>query len=476
MPLEPLGLLPTFRDPSGSVEIRASEVVRLVYASAAPAALEFLDLPLAHQLVIEGSLIATRAPAGEALAGEGPSQPLLLHHDRVSFISYPWEWPTALWTAAAELTLDLNERLVKQGWILKDATPMNILFRGSVPVFVDVLSIQPLDRTKPIWYPYAQFVRMFLLPLLAHARLGWPLQATLMRGDGYDPEDLTKALPWFQKIRQPALSLVTLPMLLSRRKPATNDSPNSAPASPAFIRSNPELTTLIIAKSIRTLRRRLRQVVPGRRSSVWSEYTATAAHYTAEDHAHKQTFIENALAACRPSHVLDVGCNTGVYSNLAADAGAEVVAIDSDMQALDRLAVSAAASRKSILPLCVDLARPTPAAGWRNEETASFLDRCEGHFDTVMMLAVLHHLLLRSQIPMGHIANLCSRLTTNNLIVEWVPPRDPMFRELVRGREELYSGITEDALRDTFAQYFATISTQTLRNGRVLYHMRSMAH
>ncbi len=111
-------------------------------------------------------------------------------------------------------------------------------------------------------------------------------------------------------------------------------------------------------------------------------------------------------------------------------------------------------SGKKILPLCVDLAHPTPAAGWENREYASFLSRCAGHFDTVMMLAVLHHLLLRNQIPLDRIAVLCSNLTTRHLILEWVPASDPKFQELLRGRDAIYGHITEAAFREEFAVYF----------------------
>jgi SAM-dependent methyltransferase len=170
--------------------------------------------------------------------------------------------------------------------------------------------------------------------------------------------------------------------------------------------------------------------------------------------------------------VLDVGCNTGVYSNLAADAGAEVVSIDTDMQAVDRLCTSLKGSDKNILPLCVDLARPTPAAGWENRENASFLSRCAGHFDTVMMLAVLHHLLLSNQVPMERIAGLCSSLTTRWLILEWVPPSDPKFRELLRGRDAIYAHISEVAFRDAFAEYFTTLDEVTLANERIMLWLR----
>jgi ribosomal protein L11 methylase PrmA len=167
--------------------------------------------------------------------------------------------------------------------------------------------------------------------------------------------------------------------------------------------------------------------------------------------------------------VLDVGCNTGTYSLLAAELDAKVVAIDSDPQTVDRLCRRGA---KNILPLCVDLAFPTPAIGWENREYPSFLSRCAGKFDTVMMLAVLHHLLLSSQIPLDHIATLCHRLTTDCLIMEWVPPTDAKYIEIIRGREAIYSHITEAAFREAFAAYFSVIDELTLANGRILFHLQ----
>jgi hypothetical protein len=160
-----------------------------------------------------------------------------------------------------------------------------------------------------------------------------------------------------------------------------------------------------------------------------------------------------------------------VYSELAADAGAAVVAIDTDEQTVDQLCRRLQGSHKNVLPLVADLASPTPAVGWRNRESASFLRRACGFFDGVIMLAVIHHLLLHDHIPLAEVAQLCSTLTTRTLIMEWVPPTDPMFRELVRGRDHIFAAITESAFRACFGAYFETMSEHTLGNGRILFHL-----
>src|SRR5579875_3717946 len=161
----PLG---TFRDPAGSLQFAGDRVLRRVRQAQADAALRFLESDLAADWVAQGRLIESRLVQAEG-------DEAILEHPRVFFPSYPWEWTPSAWIAAAELTLDLCEALLDRGWILKDATPLNVLFRGTTPVFVDVLSIEKRDSESPVWLAYAQFVRTFLLPLLAHQYLGWPL-------------------------------------------------------------------------------------------------------------------------------------------------------------------------------------------------------------------------------------------------------------------------------------------------------------
>jgi SAM-dependent methyltransferase len=478
----------TFRDPAGSLELRPDAAYRLIRWPDSEEILDFLATPLAAALVDQQRLVAsTPVPDPDSRSRTAPAATtLLLRHPRIPFASYPWEWPPALWLAAAENTLDLCADLVREGWILKDATPLNVLFLGRQPIFVDVLSIARLDASQPIWFAYAQFVRMFLLPMLAYARLGWPLHGAISQRNGYEPEDLYPALPLFARLTQPALSAVTLPHLLSKRKPAAPPNAAAATSAPRKLGklADPELTRHILLKTLDRLRRQMRHVTPAARASNWTGYTGTATHYVEDDHARKRDFVARALDRARPRNVLDVGCNTGVYARLAAATGASVVAIDTDLQTVDRLAVSLKDTDTDILPLCVDLSNPTPAAGWLNLENPSFLDRATGttaadraaglagtpHFDTVMMLAVIHHLLLHNQVPLDRIAALAASLTSRHLILEWVPPTDPRFQDLLRGRDALYAHLTEDAFRAAFLPYFTVESELTLANGRILFH------
>lgn len=449
----------TFRDPAGSLRIEGDRVLRTVRGEYAATAIQFLCSTIAQRWVETGRLIPT-----EILdRPDGADVSVRMEHPRIFFPSYPWEWTPGQWTAAAELTLDLCEGSLEQGLVLKDATPLNVLFDGSQPVFIDVLSIEARDTTSPIWLAYAQFVRTFLLPLAAHKYLGWPLAASLQKRDGYEPADLYPYLSITQRWTTPFRSLVTLPYLLERRKNS------SSLTSTNRWKQSPEVATAMLRRNLRTLRKTLHTLIPSDRESRWSSYTQTADHYSDADAAQKQAFVGTVLETIRPLTVLDLGANTGVYSRIAAEDGARVVAWDTDIAACEQNWRLAQTGKLPVQVLVADPARPTPAAGWMNAESQSLLDRAHKRFDCVLMLGFIHHLLLADQIPLDSIAELVRSLTIRWAIVEWVPPTDPRFAELLRGRDSIYGHLNEAAFLDAFENCFSVVQREQLNNGRILF-------
>jgi ribosomal protein L11 methylase PrmA len=229
-----------------------------------------------------------------------------------------------------------------------------------------------------------------------------------------------------------------------------------------------DLSSLILRRTIRKMRKQLRALTPPVHASRWSDYTETASHYNSGDHAAKQTFVRTSLNSIRASHVLDVGANTGVYSRIAAECGASVIAWDPDVSATELHYQAASRDNLPILPLVADFARPAPAIGWRNAEYASLLARAKGRFDCVLMLGVLHHLLVAEQIPLAQIIDQLAEITTRWAVLEWVPQEDSQFTGLCRGREELYAHLTEGNFLQLLGERFATRSREQLPNGRTL--------
>jgi SAM-dependent methyltransferase len=187
----------------------------------------------------------------------------------------------------------------------------------------------------------------------------------------------------------------------------------------------------------------------------------------------KERFVREALDLAGPRTVLDVGANEGLFSFLAAQRGASVVAVDSDPAVVGTMWRQAQARSLDVLPLVVDLTRPTPAIGWRNQECDSFLQRASGHFDMVMMLAVLHHMLVTERVPLEEILSLAAELTRDYLLIEFVAPADPRFQRLVRGREALHGDLTFERFEAAAAAHFELVKSLRIEGlHRCLYLFR----
>ena len=449
----------TFRDPQGRLYREGDRILRKIYPASADQVLSWIRCPLAQKWMREGRLVRT-----EVLVDEEAEGPLLLEHEPIFFPSYPWEWTAGQWKQAASLTLDLCEEALDSGYVLKDATPLNLLFSGSRAVLVDVLSVERRDASNPLWMAQAQFVRTFLLPLAGYIHLGWPLAATKERRDGYEPADLAPWLSCMRGWRQPLRSLVTIPLLLQK-----NIFEKSAKARSWRPHMSEEVSACVLRQTVRATRRQLDALILPALSTRWSGYAENAGHYRAEDHARKQGFLRSALDRIRPGQVLDIGANTGTYSRIAAQMGAEVVAWDSDVRATEINWQKARDAGLPILPIVADFARPTPALGWRNAESESLLARTEGKFDCVLMLGILHHLLLADQIPLVSIVDQLARISKRWAVLEWVPPNDSQFASLCRGRYALYAHLNEDYFLRMVSESYSVCDHVRLANDRTLW-------
>jgi SAM-dependent methyltransferase len=474
----------SFRDPAGQLFRFPGRIVRAVLPAGSADLDAFLASAAARSFTQAGSLVRTEAISPQRLAeavGAERAQPLLaafpgatfLEHETIPFPSFPYEWPPEMLHAAASLTLDLAESLLEENLGLKDGTPYNVLFRGTQPVFVDVLSVERREPGDATWLPYAQFVRTFLLPLAAAENLGLPLDHSLLgRRDGLEPEDVYRMCGALRKLRSPFLTLVTLPTWLGARQ-----DPDDQSLYQKKLHDDPEKARYILRSLFRGLRKSLAKVAPraGKRST-WSEYMAADNNYSREHFAAKQAFVEAALQEFHPRRVLDVGANTGHFSARAARAGASVVAVDSDPVVVGEIWRNARDEKLDILPLVVNLARPTPSTGWRNRECPGFLERARGGFDAVLLLAVIHHMLVTERIPLPEILALAAELSSGIVIAEYVDPQDSMFRRLTRGREHLHSDLTPQVFEDACRAHFDIVRSQQLEGThRRLYLLRRSA-
>lgn len=477
----------SIRDPAGRLHVIGSNLFRQVYSEHAEVYRRLLNSTFIEELQDSGDLVQTAlldtvpcftstddAPDEHVQLPAIGNGDILLTHKKIPFVSFPAEWPPEMLHAAGQLTLKLSEQALPHGFCLKDATPYNVLFNGPKPVFIDFLSFEPHEPNDPIWFAQAQFIRTFLLPLLVYNELRLPLSTIfLTKRDGIEPSQVYYMLNPIRRIMPPFIARVSLPVWLSAKAENNADSIYRKRTL-----KNSSQANYILLSQFGSLRRDIDRALSKKRKlpGGWSDYNNTCT-YDDNSFSNKYSFIEQFLINSRPHRVLDVGCNTGHFSMLAARHGAEVVSIDQDSSVIGALWKDANSENLNILPLVIDFARPTPALGWNNAEYPSFLERSRGYFDVVFMLAVMHHLVVNDQIPLDEIMNLASQVTNRFLIIEYVAPDDPQFKRLARGRDSLYKHMSADFFELTATNYFQILRKQEVGNhNRILYIMEKSQH
>jgi SAM-dependent methyltransferase len=417
--------LRSHRDPAGKLYEMEGRLIRWVDPSHEETlkAVE-ASRPL-RKLVDEGALLSF-----QRVTADGPwTEPgILLEHPRVWFPSYPGEWAPEMLAAAGRLTLDLAEAALSDGLGLKDATPWNVLFEGSRPVFVDTLSFERRHPQDGTWLALAQFLKGFVYPLIADRELGLaPDTVFSRRRDGWETEELYRLLGWTKRLHPLYFVLVTLPAWLGGAKRAEDPS-----LYRQRLTASPEKARFLLESCFKSLRRTLTRIAPRpSRQSVWSGYSDTVAADHAEE---KKRFLIRALEELRPARLLDAGCNTGEYALLCAERGISTVALDKDAVVIGKLWRAASEKGLPLLPLVLDLARPSPSLGWANLESASFQERATGKLDLIVAYAVLHHLWVGEGIAMEATLEWLHSLACPRVIAEHVSPADPKVEQLRRGR------------------------------------------
>jgi ribosomal protein L11 methylase PrmA len=441
----------SFRDPGNRVFYAPDAVYRALSAEAAAEWRALAATPLARDPRLAATEEVEPAPEGWVA---------LLRHERVPFVSYPYEWPFTLLKRAALLQLDLLLDALEQGLILKDASPYNVQWDGPRPVFIDVGSFERY-RDGTAWEGYRQFCQLDLYPLFLAAWKDVPFQPWL-RGslDGIEPVQMRNLLSFRDRFRRGATTHVFLHARLERRYADRTREVKSELAKAGFRKE------LVVANA-----RKLRRIVDGLEwsgsSAAWGDYTQTRT-YTEADAERKAEFVRAAVAEVRPRLVWDLGCNDGVYSKIAAKAGAYVVAADADHHVVDRLAREEAAR---ILPLVVDLADPPPSLGWRGAERRSLAER--GRPDLSLALALVHHLAITRNIPLAEIVDWLGGLG-GALVIEFVAPEDEMAQRLLAAkREGLHADYGRAAWERLLQARFDVERSEELAGGRrILYLAR----
>lgn len=443
----------SFRDPSGFIFRRDHTLYRQVNHTYQDHYDRLMSSGLYDALVKAGRLVPHREVQVPPADPERAYR--IIQPDPVAFISYPYEWCFSQLKDAALLTLTVQKQALKFGLSLKDASAYNVQFVRRKPVLIDTLSFEICPEPKP-WVAYRQFCQHFLaaLALMAYrdVRLGQLLRVHI---DGI-PLDLASALLPRRTRLNP--SLMTHLHLHAKSQAHYADKGGEARG-----RTMSQYAVLGLLDSLEGAIRKLTWRPP---KTQWGEYYQDTS-YTPAAFEDKRATVGRLLEVASPRTVWDLGGNVGVFSRLAGTRGVPTVCMDSDPVAVERNYLSQEDGSADVLPLLMDLTSPSPGLGWANQERMSLAER--GPADTVLALALIHHLAISNNVPFPTIAAFLAGLC-RTLIIEFVPKEDPQVQRLLRTREDIFSDYSQDAFERQFGQSFRVVERAPVRESpRVLY-------
>lgn len=385
----------------------------------------------------------------------------VLKPEPVPFISYPYEWCFSQLKDAALTMIEIQKRAIKYGMTLKDSSAYNIQFLGCKPVLIDTLSFEKYREGEP-WIAYRQYCQHFLAPLALMSYRDVRLnQMFRLYIDGIPLDLAGRLLPFRTRLRLPLLLHIHLHAASQRRyadKPLSKTIASKTISRTSLMRLLENLETCVQRMNWHP------------RGTEWIDYYTGDHSYTSEALCHKQQIVNDFLTELKPRMVWDLGANIGMFSRLASNQGIETISFDIDPACVEVNYLTAVKNKETkILPLLLDLTNPSPSIGWENQERMSLVER--GRADTVMALALVHHLAISNNVPLGRIARFMRKIC-RSLIIEFVPKSDPMVQKLLETRKDIFPDYTREAFEQVFSELFAIEKSVTvIDSDRTVYMM-----
>lgn len=383
----------------------------------------------------------------------------ILKPDRIPFISQPENWCHSQLRDAAILTLRIQKISLQYGMTLKDATPKNIQFIGCRPVFIDTLSFEKIDAEKP-WVAYRQFCESFLAPLaISHySRIptnrilqGWPT--------GIGLKTTRKILPLNSYFN------IDITLNIHLQSAIIKNGKRSQKKQITF--SEKKHIDLISS-----LQRAVETCKVANSNEHWTHYyeeAATRANYMVEKERIIRSWMEE-LPMFKTG--IDLGSNTGHFSKILTERSSFTIAVDNSEASIEGLFSEAKGDsfnyHEKILPLVLDLSN----SNFTDSPPSSGIFS-SGPYEIVLALAIIHHLIIRDNIPAAHCIDLLSKLTKDILLLEFIPADDPLSVQMREDKDHVYHEYEQSMTEKHIERYFHIEECIEIgATGRFMYRLR----
>ena len=384
---------------------------------------------------------------------------LVIEHEKIPYISYPYEWSFSQLKTAALHHIDFHLFLLDNDATLIDASAYNIQFIGSNPIFIDLLSIKKYEEGE-YWYGHKQFCENFLNPLILSSKKGVQFNNWFKGNlEGIPTNELNNLLNFFDKF---SYNIFVNVYLLNKFDNKYKNHDKKIDIS--FKRKFPKQNFISLLNQLKNFIKDLKQK---KITTVWENYSSSNTYKESEE-KEKAIIVKSFIDKNILPNVIDLGCNDGFYSEIAMKNNTNyITGFDYDPISIDRAFIKFGNKQQNFLPLIFDATNPSANIGWNEKERKSFNQRA--NFDGLLALAFEHHLAIAKNIPLDEAINWLISLAPKGLI-EFVPKSDETIQKMLKFKGDIFPDYNEDNFKNIIEKKANIISIKEITSsGRKIY-------
>ena len=405
----------SFRDPSGNVIHYKNEIYRIINHNYKNEFDHFIKSGLYQKLISENLIVEYNEDDTIQIKSDFDNFYKIIKQEKIHFISYPYEWSFDMLKDAALTILQIQKICLEFGMSLKDASAYNVQFYNGKPILIDTTSFE-MYQDGP-WKAYRQFCEHFLAPLALMSKKDVRLfQLLLSNIDGIPLDIAAKIIP-----KSTFTNFGLAAHIHAHAKAQKHYEDKKV--------KKQKLRKIQLLGIIENLKATIKNLKIKQKTE-WADYY-NDTNYSDVAEKEKRVIVKNFLKKCSSEIVIDLGANDGRFSEIAAE-NSYVVSMDIDPIAVNTNYLK---HNPKIIPIVTNLANPSPAIGWNNNERKSLFDRIKNN--TCIALALIHHLRITHGIPLENQFEVFSKIA-KFLIIEFVPKEDSQVKRLLQNRDDVF--------------------------------------